>query len=309
MLPPWHPDWVFRETTLGELAGVWPDSRRWLGINLGTPYATTVEARPAHRRAWLTAHARSGGPQQGRLLTHSGGPLHGPVAHGLALGAHLAVHNGLVWNALGSAYEGYGSDLARLRNPWGVVDRAGYRSTLEDLLATRLIGRVQESVLRTRAGLVRRLGRAPSPEEWSGALGDTLTRRGASASEAEEARTSLRLVVTYENRFRADGVLGPDERIDTLAAFDYGRAVNVVRLALGARFCDPHEAEQAILRIGELARQAYDSWSQFSLGYALTRLIYFDEDDPSGVKYQQSLAQHHILTQDPTSPYRNIPWS
>ena len=39
-----------------------------------------------------------------------------------------------------------------------------------------------------------------------------------------------------------------------------------------------------------------------SLGYALTRLIHFDEDDDSGAKYQESLAQHRILTQDPTQP-------
>lgn len=125
----------------------------------------------------------------------------------------------------------------------------------------------------------------------------------------EEAGEWLRRIVRYEDRFRADGVLAADERIDTLAAFDYGRAVNVVRLALGARYCDPLEAEQAVLRIAELARQAYGSWTEFSLGYALTRLIHFDEDDDSGAKYQESLAQHRILTQDPTSPYRNIPWS
>ncbi|MFF0066701.1 DUF1266 domain-containing protein [Streptomyces sp. NPDC005279] len=309
MLPPWHPDWVFRQTTLAELARIWPDNKWWLGVNLGTPYAAAVPARPAHRKAWLKADAKSAGPQGGRLLTHSGGQLHGPVAHGLALGAHLAVHNGLVWNQLGAAYEDYGTDIARLRNPWCVGNRVGYQRTLDSLMATRLIGRTPEFVLRTRHGLVRQLKRAPSHKEWSDSVTGRLTRRRASGSEMEEAGEWLRRIVRYEDRFRADGVLAADERIDTLAAFDYGRAVNVVRLALGARYCDPPEAEQAVLRIGELARQAYGSWTEFSLGYALTRLIHFDEDDDSGVKYQESLAQHRILTQDPTSPYRNIPWS
>jgi len=219
------------------------------------------------------------------------------------------VHNGLLWNDLGAAYEGYGTDRARLRDPWGVMNRAAYQETLEALLATRLVGRRHESVLRIRHALAGRLGRTPTAPEWSASLTEALTRRRSTPSDAAEAHEAMRLVVTYEDRFRADGVLGAGERVDTLAAFDHGRAVNVVRLALGARLCDPREAEQAVLRIGALAGQAYGSWAEFSLGYSLARVVHFDADDPSGAKYAQSLAQHRILTQDPDSPYRNIAWS
>ncbi|MER5552455.1 DUF1266 domain-containing protein [Streptomyces sp. NPDC002793] len=309
MLPPWHPDWVFEAIGLDELARRWPDGVRRLAVNPGTPHAVTLAAGPGRRRAWSKAHARSGGPRGGVLLTHRAGPLHGPVAHGLAAGAHLAVHNGLVWNDLGAAYEGYGTDRARLRNPWSVLNRAAYRETLEALLATRLVGRTYESVLRIRHSLAGRLGRTPTAPEWAAALSDALTRRQATASDAAEAHEALRLAVTYEDRFRADGVLGAGERVDTLAAFDLGRAVNVVRLALGARLCDPREAEEAVLRTGSLARQAYGSWAEFSLGYSLARVMHFDADDATGVKYEQSLAQHRILTQDLNSPYRNIDWS
>ncbi|MFF1917442.1 DUF1266 domain-containing protein [Streptomyces sp. NPDC058239] len=308
MLPPWHPDWVFRRTTLTELADRWPDSKWRLGVNLATPCAITVEARPKNRRAWLSADARSGGPPAGRLLTHSGGPLYGPVAYGLAIGAHLAVHNGLVWNQLGAAYADYETDIAWLRSPWGIENRADHRRTLDALMATRHIGRSDESVLRIRRTLADRLERTPSHQEWSEGVTTTLSRRRTSAADLAEADEALRRIARYEERFRADGVLAPEGRIDTLSAFDHGRAVNVVRMALGARYCDPQEAEQAVLRIGELARRAYGSWEEFSLGYALTRMILFDEDR-SGTKYAESLAQHRILTQDPTSPYRNIPWS
>ncbi|WP_308294474.1 DUF1266 domain-containing protein [Streptomyces sp. RKAG290] len=308
-LPPWHPEWVFEATGLDELARRWPGGVRWLGVNPGTPYAVTLEAGPGRRRAWQKAHARSGGPQTGLLLTHRAGPMHGPLARGLALGTHLAVHNGLVWNDLGATYDGYSTDRARLRNPWRVLDRAAYRETLEALMTTQLVGRTYESVLGIRRTLAGRLGRTPTVPEWSAALTDALTRRQSSPSEAAEDHEALRLAVTYEDRLRADGALGADERIDTLAAFDYGRAVNVVRLALGARLCDPREAESAVLQIGALAGQEYGSWAQFSLGYTLARVMHFDAEDSSGVTYQQSLAQHRILTQDPNSPYRNIPWS
>jgi hypothetical protein len=309
MLPPWHPEWVFRRTTLTELAGRWPDNRWRLGVNLATPGAFTLDARPKNRRAWLSADARSAGPPTGRLLTDSSGPLHGPVAHGLAIGAHLAVHNGLVWNRLGTVYADYESDRAWLRNPWGIENRAGHRQTLDALMATRLIGRTHESVLRVRRALAGRLGRTPSLQEWSEGVTGTLGRRGASAADLTEADEALRRIARYEARFRTDGVLAPGGRVDTLSAFDHGRAVNVVRMGLGARYCDPREAEQTVLRIGELARRMYGSWEEFSLGYALTRLIMFDGEDDAEEKYAQSLAQHHILTQDPTSPYRNIPWS
>ncbi|MFJ6698136.1 DUF1266 domain-containing protein [Streptomyces sp. NPDC091272] len=311
VLPPWHPEWVFRQITLGELARIWPDNGWQLAVNLGTRFAVTLDARPKHRKAWEDACARTGAQLGGRLLTHSGGPLHGPLAHGLALGAQLAVHNGLVWNQLGAAYEDYATDIARLRSPWGVHNRADYRETLDALLTTRLVGRVQESVLHTRRRLVRRLGRTPSYQEWSAAVSSTLHAHDASAAELAEADNTLRAVVRYEERFRADGALAPEGRVDTLAAFDLGRAVNVVRLALGARYITPPEAEQAVLTLGEAARTAYTSWAGFSLGYALTRVLHFDQDgaEIAERKYQESLAQHRILTQDPTSPYRNIPWS
>ncbi|MFD3513374.1 DUF1266 domain-containing protein [Streptomyces sp. NPDC058657] len=324
MLPPWHPEWVFRQIPLGELARIWPDSAWRLAVNSGTPYGVTLEARPKHRKAWTEAYERNGRTHRaGRLLTHSGGPLHGPLAHGLALGAQLAVHNGLVWNQLGAAYEDYATDIRRLRNPWRVSNRADYRRTLEALLSTQLVGHLQEYVLRTRLGLVGKLGRAPAEEEWKDAVTTSLRARGTDAEDLAEALGTLRCVVRYEARLRADGALAPHGRVDTLAAFDHGRAVNVVRLALGARYITPPEAEEAVLRIDERARRAYGSWADFSLGYAMTRLIYSAQDgeDPvtghprteaayqrAELTYQESLAQHRILTQDPTSPYRNIPW-
>ncbi|MFF0739469.1 DUF1266 domain-containing protein [Streptomyces sp. NPDC004111] len=329
MLPPWHPEWVFRQVPLGELARVWPDNTWRLAVNPGTPYAMSLEARPKHRKAWAEAYERNGRTHRaGLLLTHGGGHLHGPLAHGLALGAQLAVHNSLVWNQLGAAYEDYATDIDRLRNPWHVNNRADYRRTLEALLETRMIGTLQEFALRTRHGMVRQLGRAPSEEEWTSAVTTTLRHRGTDAEDLAEAVGSLRCVLRFEARLRADGALAPDGRVDSLKAFDYGRAVNVVRLALGARYITPPEAEEAVLRIDERARRAYGSWADFSLGYAMTRLIYFTQDavaeaargeggsgapgplDPrSETKYQESLAQHRILTQDPAGPYRNIPWS
>ncbi|NDZ55800.1 DUF1266 domain-containing protein [Streptomyces anulatus] len=310
MLPPWHPEWVFREVSIGELARIWPYDVRRLAVNHGTPFAAMIDARPRRLKTWVRADALSGGVRQGVLLTDAGGPLHGPLAHGLALGAHLAVANGLIWNRLGAAYENYASDRARLRSPWGIPHRAEYRDRLASLMKNQLVGRVQEGVLRTRHTLAHRLGRTPTREEWSDAVARAFAARDA--DDRAVADRALRHVTLYEERFRADGVLAPGGRVDTLAAFDLGRAVNVVRLALGARYGDPHEAEQDVLRVGELARGAYSSWADFSLGYLMARVVHRAEDDgPEAAEptYRQSLTEHRLLTQDPASPYRNIPWS
>ncbi|MER5770513.1 DUF1266 domain-containing protein [Streptomyces sp. NPDC001985] len=309
MLPPWHPEWVFRQTSLAELARTWPDNRWRLGVNHGTPGAIAVDARPRRRREWLAARVRSGGPARIGLLTHGGGPLHGPLAHGLAVGAHLAVLNGLVWNQLGTVYEEYALDIARLEHPWRIGNRAGYEQVLSSLMATRLIGRTHESALRLRRSLAARLGRTPSSAEWREAAALDRARRGVSDADAAESEEALGRIEKYEELLRAEGVLAPGARVDSLAAFDHGRAVNVVRLALGARYCDPAQAEQSVLRIGALARQAYGSWEEFALGYALARLIHFDDEDASGTVRRETLAQHRVLTRDPAGPYRNIPWS
>ncbi|MEU3003992.1 DUF1266 domain-containing protein [Streptomyces sp. NPDC007020] len=310
MLPHWHPEWVFREVGLGELARAWPYDVRRLAVNHGTPYAAMVDARPGRLKAWLKAAERSGGPERGTLLTDSGGPLHGPLAHGLALGAHLAVTNGLIWNRLGAAYQDYATDRARLRSPWGIQHRAEYRDRLASLMRNQLVGRVQETVLRTRHTLAARTGRTPSHQEWAEAVDRAFTARDA--EDRVLAGRSSHWITLYEDRLRADGALAPDGRVDTLAAFDLGRAVNVVRLALGARYTDPYEAEQDVLRLGELARSAYRSWPDFSLGYLMARLVHRAEDDgPEAAEatYRQSLAEHRTLTQAPASPYRNLPWS
>ncbi|WP_411108441.1 DUF1266 domain-containing protein [Streptomyces sp. c-19] len=308
MLPPWHADWVFRQTTLDALAAAWPHDRWWLAVNPGTPFEVSLPARPADRRAWQEAAGRGGGPARLRLLTHAGEHLHGPVAHALALGAHLAVLNGLVWNGLGAQYEDYPTDIARLRRPWGVYHRADFRDKLRTLIDTRLVGRIPESVLGMRRRLTARLGHPPTAVQWESMVTVNFERDDPYGEDRAEAAEFLRRITHYEERFRADGLLPPDGRVDTLAAFDHGRAVNVVRLALGARYCDPREAEQSVLAVLGAARQAYGSWEAFSLGYLLARLIHFDEGDAEPM-YQESVAIHRILTQDPSSPYRNIPWS
>jgi hypothetical protein len=308
MLAPWHPEWVHRSTTLAELAQAWPNDKWRLAVNPGTPCAISVEAKRSHRKAWLKTAAEAGGPPRGLLVTHSHGPSHGALAHGLACGAHLALHNSVAWNELGTTYFDYPTDIGTLRGTWRVTNRAQYLDKLATLYEAKLSGREEAIALSARAGLAGRLGRQPSEAEWLDDVTRTLMRRRADEETVEEVRDTAKRIACYEERFRADGVLGADERVDSLTAFDYGRIISFVRMGLGARLCDPQEAEQAVLRAGGLSRETYASWSAFSAAYCLARVLAFDEDG-FGRTYQESVAQHRILTQDPNSPYRSVPWS
>ncbi|MES9806004.1 DUF1266 domain-containing protein [Streptomyces sp. CS081A] len=63
----------------------------------------------------------------------------------------------------------------------------------------------------------------------------------------------------------------PEERVRRTVAYDYGRAVNVAGWGIPARFCTPHEAEQAVVHAGGPSRAAHGSREDFSAGYALGR--------------------------------------
>ncbi|MEU6060383.1 DUF1266 domain-containing protein [Streptomyces sp. NPDC047097] len=105
----------------------------------------------------------------------------------------------------------------------------------------------------------------------------------------------VRRIIRYEARFRADGLLPPDGWVSTAAAYDYGRAVGLARWGLAARFCDPHQAEQAIVHTGALSRAAYGSWQDLSAGYALGRVLRFD-DEEYGPYYEDTLAAHRTVS-------------
>ncbi|MFF3456828.1 DUF1266 domain-containing protein [Streptomyces sp. NPDC002730] len=308
MLPPWHPEWVHWSTTLAELAQIWPNDKWRLSVNTGTPCAVSLEAKRSHRQAWLKATSENGGPPRGLLVTHAGGPLQGALAHGLACGAHLSVHNSIAWNELGTTYFDYRRDVGTLRNTWKVTNRGQYLRTLAALYGAQLSGWEEAIALSARAGLAERLGRTPSGGEWLDAVIRSAVLRRADEETVEEVRRTAGRIARYEEQFRADGVLGADERVDSLNAFDYGRIIIFVRMGLGARLTDPGEAEEAVLKAGRLSRETYASWEAFSAAYSLARVLAFDNEE-FGRTYQESVVQHRILTQAPQTPYRILPWS
>lgn len=189
------------------------------------------------------------------------------------------MHHSVPWNELGTAFLDYAADAQLLHEQWSVTDPASWQQRLGQLLDAGFVPAGTEAALRARDA---------GDDAGSGGVPE--------------------LVEQYEERFRTEGLLPADGRVKSIVALDYAHAVALVRWGLGARYCAPPEAEQAVLRAGELARAAYGSWQEFSAGYALGRALAFD-NGWFGTAYQETVHLHRVLGQDPASPWANLPFA
>ena len=298
MLPPWQAQQFFDRVSVEELAQDWPNDKWRLAVNPGTPCAAYLAASPAHRAGWLRLRAQVGVRPGGLLVTHYGGPLHGPVAQGLACGAPIAVHHSVPWNELGTAFLDHAADAQTLRDQWSVTDPASWQQRLDQLLGGQFVPAETEAALRARA----RPG-MPGPRRTRPA------RRGGRGLPGRRGIPAVpELVTRYEERFRADGLLPAGGRVVSLVALDHAHAVNLVRWGLGARLCAPPQAEQAVQQVAARAREVYGSWEEFAAGYALGRMLAYD-NGWFGPQYAEAVHLHRVLTQDPSSPWRGLPFS
>jgi hypothetical protein len=288
----------------------WAEDLAGLLVNPGTPTEGVFADAKRQRRHWKTL--KKDVPRRGHdddaLLTKYTGPLHGPLAHGLACGAHLAVHRQDLWNDVGDVTSDYQADAFVLKDSWGTTDRETWREQLGYLLQGLNSPPEPEFALSARRELAARFpGAHLDTGNWQGVIADTLRARGADEARIGGVVELAQRIARYEARMRADGVLPPDGYVTSALAYDYGRAVNYARWGVGARLGEPAEAEQVAIRAGELARLAYASWEEYSAGYVLGRVLRFDEES-FGHMYGSAISPHRILTTDPASPWRNIPF-
>ncbi|TDD81449.1 DUF1266 domain-containing protein [Actinomadura rubrisoli] len=232
------------------------------------------------------------------LVTDPDGVPWGRLAAALAVGAHLAVGNGVAWNSLTDS--GDREDRVLLERDWGVTDPASWREQMDGLLDARNSDPAVQMVLDQR-------GRGMDPHAWRAAITAWCRERDISADTVREVVEMSGLILRYEARFRADGLLPPDGLVESVFGYDFGRAVNMARWGLNAGYCDAEEAEKCVLQAGHRAHQVYSSWRSFSAGYVLGRMLRFDEGE-FGEWYERSVTGHRILAEDPASPWRRMAW-
>ncbi|WP_329458624.1 DUF1266 domain-containing protein [Streptomyces sp. NBC_01497] len=302
---------VVQRTSLRSMAELWPDARFGLCVNPGTPTEMTFPARPRHRRRWLKAVRVGGqdpaGPRPVALLTKYDGPRSGLLAQALACGAPLAVRNGVLWNEIGDVYDDYALDGQLLRESWGTTTHAHWQVQMDALLQARNSPGEPEFVLDVRRQLAGADEVRVPLDVWRATCATALADLGAPDGLGPLIQELIGRILRYEARFRADGLLPPEGYVRSAAAYDYGRAVNFARWGLSARLCGGQEARDAILRAGALAGTRHTSWEDFSAGYALGRVLRFDTEE-FGEWYENVLEPHRVLTGDPESPWRTLPW-
>jgi hypothetical protein len=240
------------------------------------------------------------------LVSEPRGPFYGALAHGFACGPHIPIHNAQPWNALVDPATGCDQTRASLQESWGITNPAEWRKQVDRLLAGENIGPETELLLHLRRELFGRYGRCDLPM-WREALGHWSRGRGMAPELVEQGAHTAGVITRYEARFRADNLLPLNGIVNSVLGYDFGRAVNMARWGFGARYCDYRTAESIILRAGALTRQYYVSWADFGAGYALGRVLRFD-DEEYGHMYESVLGPHRMLMSDPASPWRHIPF-
>ncbi|PRX96320.1 uncharacterized protein DUF1266 [Allonocardiopsis opalescens] len=284
----------------------WPEYEWWLVVNPGTPVETRF--RSVELAAWVRANAHRVRPladHGNRLVTVRTGHLYGPMAHALAFGAPLAVLNEAPWNVLRTTFTSYVTDVTVLRDDWGVSSREEWQAVMASLLDDKAGVPGASAVLDLRDGLVRQWGRPVDERTLRDALVEWCRAERLPYERKQQYLVVADLILRYEERFRADGLLLPNAYVRSVHGWDYGRAVSVARWGLAAQLCDRATAEQLVLRAGALCHARYTSWLDFSAGYVLGRMLHFDNGE-FGERYTDSLLAHRLLVDEAESPWRHI---
>ncbi|TDV40093.1 DUF1266 domain-containing protein [Actinophytocola oryzae] len=227
--------------------------------------------------------------RSGAVTTDPAAPTTGPLAFGLACGAHMAVNQGVAWNDIeGTAFPRM-ELKANLAEMWGVYDHTDWRRVTEAKLTPTTDNPEHVAIeLRCQSGAA----------DFRRAIDQAAHSVPALMAAAER-------VTRYEDRFRVDGLI--TGVVSSVRVYDWGRAVNLARWGLRAGYCDRAEAENVVLRVAELCRAHYASWADLSAGFALGRLLFFDDED-FPIHYVTVRETHRNLLEDVDSPYRTMPW-
>ncbi|MFI5889792.1 DUF1266 domain-containing protein [Actinoplanes sp. NPDC051513] len=230
-------------------------------------------------------------------------PATGELPTALAVGAHMSLNHGVSWNALKDDANSAQKTYTLLKSQWGVTTAGELRDCLDGLLDDETGDPVADFVLDVRAGLRG----APSADAWKQAVTDQARAQGVPETTVDEMTATIERVLAYEQRFRADGLLPAGGVVSSLLAYDWGRAVNMARWGYKVRYLKEQQATEYVLRAGKQAFGRYTSWGDFSAGYALGRVLRFDNDE-FDVWYATVLEPHQTLFTDPASPWLRLAW-
>lgn len=243
------------------------------------------------------------------LIADPSGPFHGPLAHAFACAAHISVISGAPWNSPDRGCDCCDAQRKRamLVEDWGIESAAGWQQQVESLLDGESSNQVGDLVLRLRQQAAAQSGQPVHPQVWYQSVAAWCQANGQDPSVYQRLVGEAELILRYEQRFAADGLLPPGGVVHDIRAWDLGRGANMARWGVQCAYADPRTAHAYAVRAGELARQFYAAWADFSAGYTLGRCLHFDEGK-FGRRYTEPLSVHHTMMSHPQSPWLHIPF-
>ncbi len=240
------------------------------------------------------------------LSADPNGPFHGPLAHAFACAVHISVNNGALWNSPNRACgccdvwqkrEGLAED-------WGIESPDDWRRQQESLINGASSNASASLLLEIRHRIAWQTRAPVPPGSWYQAIAGWCQENHR--DNAYQQLVALAgMILTYEDRFVVDGLLPRGAVVNDIRAWDTGRGVNMARWGVHCGYADARTAHWYAVRAGELSRQYYSSWMEFSAAYILGRCLHFDRGE-FGFRYTDPLAVHRAMMTHPQSPWLNL---
>ncbi|MFC3994881.1 DUF1266 domain-containing protein [Nocardiopsis sediminis] len=250
------------------------------------------------------------GNRQPDLIADPQGPFHGPLAHALACAVHIAVNAGVAWNSPNQGCTCCTKPKQKrkmLKRDWGIDSAEDWRSTAETLLSDRSSNSTAALLLGMRTQLAQQYRQPIDARTWRDAFSAWCRQEGITDNGYQQLLGLMGMILDYEKRFTADGLLPPGGFVSGIGAWDYGRAANMARWGIQCEYTDPPTMQWFATRASEQARRHHASWADFSAGYILGRCLHFDEGE-FGSWYTTPLAVHQTMMSHPQSPWLHMPF-
>jgi len=236
------------------------------------------------------------------------GPFHGPVAHAYACAVHIQVANDAAWNTPnGCSCCTPRQKRAGLEKDWGISSPDDWRQQQESLIGDRDSNSAASMLLELRHVASQEARRPIDAGLWRGVIASMCQQRGIEQAVYERLAALAGMILHYEKRITAAGLLPPGGIVPSIKAWDFGRGANMARWGVQCGFTDIQTSQWYAVRASEQSRRYYTSWAEFSAGYILGRCLHFD-DGEFGHWYTTPLEVHHTMTAHPQSPWAHIPF-
>lgn len=237
------------------------------------------------------------------------GPHHGPLAHAYACGVHIAVDGEGLWNAVDKVCACCTAEQKRegMRDDWGIATTEDWRAQQEALIDDDGSSPLASLVLGLRSQLVQQYGTPVDATAWRSEIDRWCKHNGRGSDVYRDLLGLAGMILDYEKRFAADGLLPPGGFIAHLGAWDFGRGANMARWGVQCGWADLATSQWYAVRAGGQAARYHVSWADFSAAYILGRCLHFDQGE-FGWRYTDPLAVHHTMMSHPQSPWVHIPF-